>query len=320
MTKTMDELIALGRCDARYGIQGLCLTMVLIFTAILARGAASDHIPQWHAMGPSPCVWGDPLRGSGNALDVSATIRDLRENGFSCYALVIESAPPNSFKDLQRLLPAAQSADVSVWAILIPPSEQHEYGGSLPYRGNYVEWMKALARLSRKYSALRGVNIDDYLSGISTKTFTRSYTCSLYKAKRAINPNLLFAPTIYELDADVANRLAGCVDGVWFWWTNLQGNDSMRSLLEDSRPVVAGRFPIYSGVYAHSTSWHKQGPPEPRVLRGALGIACRYSDGAIIWNLPLGPKSSENPLLGVARSFGQGGSADSAGKCGMPSH
>ncbi len=313
----MDDSIAPVGCNTRRRWRGLCFVEALIFTAALAQGSALNHIPDWHAMGAVPCAWGNPLRGPDNALDVSATIRDLLENGFNCYVLVIESAPPNSFKDFQRLLPAAQSAGVSVWAALIPPSEAREFGGSQPYQGNYVEWMKALGRLSRKYSALRGVNIDDYLSGISAKTFTRPYTCRLYEAKQQANPNLLFAPTIYELDADVANRLAGCVDGVWLWWTNLEGNNSMRSLLEDGRSVVSGRFPVYSGVYAHSTSWHKQGPPEPRILRGALEIACRYSDGAIIWNLPLGPKSSENPLLGVARTFRQGGSADLAGKCGM---
>lgn len=294
-------------------------TALMVFTAPVSRGAISNHIPDWHAMGSEPCIWGDPLRAAGNALDVNATIQDLRENGFNCYALVVENAPPNSYHDLQRLLPAAQSAGILVWAILIPPSEQ-ELGGSLPYHADYVQWMRTLAHLALTHPALRGVNIDDYLSGISAKTFTRSYTCRLYQAKQAINPKLLFTPTIYELDADVANQLAGCVDGAWLWWTNLQHNDSMKSLLEDSRVVVAGRFPVYSGVYAHATSWHKQGPPEPRVLRGALELACRYSNGAIIWSLALGPKSSENPLQEVARAFTPGGSADLAGKCGIASH
>jgi len=109
------------------------------------------------------------------------------------------------------------------------------------------------------------------------------------------------------------------VDGVWFWWTNLEKLDGLRSLLEDSRLVVAGRFPIYAGVYAHSTSWHKEGNPSPKVLRGALELACRYADGAIIWNLPLSPNIADNSLLAAARAFAPGGSADLAGKCSLGS-
>jgi hypothetical protein len=143
--------------------------------------------------------------------------------------------------------------------------------------------------------------------------------CSLYQVKQEINPKLLFVPTIYDLDQGVADHLAGCVDGVWFWWTNLEHLVGLRSLLEDSRLVVSNRFPIYAGVYAHSTSWHKEGNPSPKVLQGALEIGCRYADGAIIWNLALSPNTSDNSLLAVARAFAPGGSADLAGKCGLGS-
>lgn len=286
----------------------------LAWAILLAAQHGLAQTSKMHALGTAPCAWAKPLSGADGKLDVSATIRDLRENGFNCMAQVIEGTPPNSYDDLKRLLPAAGRAGISVWPVIIPPSEG---ASSLPYKSDYVKWAQALARLSLKYPSLRGFNIDDYLSGVSSKTFTRAYTCQLYHAKQQINPKLLFTPTLYELDRGVANRLAGCVDGAWLWFTNLEHNDGMRTLLEDSRVVVAGRFPVYSGVYASSTSWHKQAPPAPRLLRDALEIGCRYADGAIIWQLPLGPKSSSNPLLAVARSFGAGGSADLAGKCGM---
>jgi hypothetical protein len=48
-------------------------------------------------------------------------------------------------------------------------------------------------------------------------------------------------------------------------------------------------------------------------------MGCRYADGAIIWNLPLSPKMSDNILLSVARAFAPGASADLAGKCGLGS-
>lgn len=267
-------------------------------------------------MGTVPCAWAAPIRSRDNSLDVATTIRDLRENGFNCYVQVIESAPPYSLEDLKRLLPAAQSAGISVWAVLIPPTEG---GNSLPYRTDFATWMKTLARLSLKYPSLRGVNIDDLWIDSNAKLFTHAYLCSLYQAKQQINPKFLFVPTVYDLGPAEADRLAGCVDGVWFWWVNLEKNDGWRSLLEDSRVVAGKRFPIYGGVYSQSTSWHKQGNPSPAIMRDALEIACRYANGAIIWELPLAAKSSDNSLLKVARSFTVGGSADLAGKCGLGS-
>jgi hypothetical protein len=292
----------------------LAVSLTLSWAA--AAGATNSSAASDRAMGRAPCIWASPIAGPDSALDVSATIRSLQDNHFNCIAQVIENRPPNSFTDFKRLLAAARSAKISVWAVLIPPSEG---GTSQPYGTNYVGWMKAMARLSLKNPALRGVNIDDLLSGISTRTFTRQYVCSIYQAKQLINPKLLFVPTIYDLDRGVADHLAGCVDGAWFWWVNLEHDDGMRSLLEDSGVVVANRFPIYAGVYAQKTSWHPQGRPSLKVFRSALEIGCRYADGVIIWNLPLSPNSSANAWLAGARDFAPGGSANLAGKCGLGS-
>ncbi|TAM81988.1 MAG: hypothetical protein EPN47_11370 [Acidobacteria bacterium] len=255
--------------------------------------------------------------GPSHPLDVNATVRYLRENGFDCYVLGIASTPPYSFSDLKRLLPALHGTGISVWAELFPPSEP---AVQLPFNKDYVKWMEVLGQLSRQYAELRGVNIDDYLDGVSSKTFTRPYTCRIYRAEKQADPNLLFAPTIYELDSEAVNRLFGCVDGVWFWWTNLGNNGGMRTLLENSRAVVAGRFSVYAGVYAHSTSWHQAAGPRPTVLKEALETGCQYSDGDVMWNVPFGPDQSDNPLLTVSRSFGVGGTASLAAKCGTITH
>jgi hypothetical protein len=298
--------------------RGVFLTLLAFLSlGVAAAAAAGQSSPApGHAMGSAPCVWAEPLHGMDNALDVAATVRALQDNHFNCIAQVIENGPPNSFEDFKRLLASAQTAGISVWPVLIPPSEG---ASSLPYRTDYVGWMKEMAKLSLQYSALRGVNIDDLFSGISTKTFTRDYLQQIYQAKQAINPHLLFVPTVYDLDQDVADRLAGCVDGVWLWWVNLEHNAGLRTVLEDSRVIVANRFPIYSGVYSHQTTWHTAARPAPKILRGALAIGCRYADGAIIWNLPLSPNTPDNAWLATAREFAPGGSADLAGKCGLAS-
>jgi hypothetical protein len=291
----------------------LSLTIFFVGAAATA-GAGQSSPPPGHAMGEAPCVWAFPLKGADNQLDVATTISTLKDNGFSCVGQVITDQPPNTFDDFRRLLVAAQAAGISVWPVLIPPSEG---GNSLPYKTDFVGWMKELAHLSLQYPVLRGVNIDDLMSGISPKTFTRPYLLTLYKAKQEINPNLLFVPTVYDLDQAVADRLAGAVDGVWFWWVNLEHNSGYRSHIENTRLVVANRFPVYGGVYAHSTSWHTEGAPAPATLKRSLQIACKYGDGAVIWLLPLAPNSSANELLKTARGFAPGGSEELAGKCGQ---
>jgi hypothetical protein len=293
-----------------------CLLVVafLAATSLPALCGATPRPQVWHALGSVPCVWAVPIQGRHSELDVGATVRDLQSNGFDCLVQVVSNKPPNSFTDLKRLLVAAQPAGISVWPVLIPPSEG---ASSLPYRSDYVQWMKTLAGLSLRYPVLRGVNVDDLLIGTSSPTFTRAYICHMYQAKQRINPRFLFTPTVYELDTGVATRLAGCVDGVWLWWVNLEKNDGWKSLLEDSRVVVDDRFPVYGGVYARSTSWHRQGDPAPAIMNGALETACSYADGAILWSLALTPPSDAQSLLGVARSFTHGGSSAFAGHCGI---
>ena len=261
-------------------------------------------------MGAEPCSWSVPIERPDHTLDVGATIRLLRANGFTCYVQPIEERPPMAYEDFERLLPAAQGAGIAVWPVLIPAHE----GASLPYRYDFVRWIEELARLSLKYPVLRGVNIDDTDVGGNENVFTRDYLRQIYEAKQKINPALLFIPTIYDLDAEEGDRLAGVVDGVWLWWVNLEQNNGLRAFLKDGRLVARGRFPVYGGVYAHATSWHKTGGPKPELLEKALDLACTYAEGAIIWQLPLTENS--NPWLDVARRFVAGGSSPLAGKCG----
>lgn len=293
-------------------------TLLCIFTCSIRMYARQSSQPSrevnWHAMGSTPCAWSPPVVDANGAIDPEATIRILKANGLGCYGALIwrqreHGSQAFDWASFKKFVAEAEPAGIDVWAILIPPSEG---GDSPPFNRDYVRWMQELASLSLHYPNLHGVNIDDYLSGISKKTFTPAYTCDLYRAKQAINPKLQFAPTVYDLDSSLATQYGGCIDGVWLWWTNLDMTTGFESWLKNTRLAVGGRFPIYSGVYAHGTSWHHTAP-KPGVLRGSLDTACRYADGAIIWQMPLTPP---NPLLDVARTFGAGGSSPVAGRCG----
>lgn len=279
-----------------------------------AGAASAPKVQNWHALGSSPCAWWMPLKDANGQFDISRSVNALRSDGFQCSVFVIEkSSAVNSFANFKKLLDATRDTNIAMWAVIVPPAE----GGDItpPYRGDYVAWARALAELSLKYKNFRGFNIDDYINaGINGKTFTKSYGCKIYATKEKINPNFLFVPTIYDLDPKVANRLAGCVDGVMLWFVNLESDGGLKTILEDSRYVVDGRFPIYGGVYAHSTSWHKEGNPSPAVFRRTLETTCKYADGAVAWQLSLEPG---NPLLAVMKTFLPGGSSPYAGKCGV---
>jgi hypothetical protein len=293
----------------------LLLCCSLLGTAIAYGGQSSEQKAEidWHALGSTPCAWSPAVADARGAIDPGATIRILKANGLGCYGALIwvqrKGGPPtfdwNSFKSF---VAAAQPAGIIVWAILIPPSEG---GNSPPFNRDYIRWMKELATLSLKYPCLKGVNIDDFYW--DTKFFTPQYTCHIYLAKQSINPRLQFAPTIYGLDEDFAPRYGNCIDGVWLWWRNLEGSVGLDVWLKNSRLVEKNRFPIYGGVYAGTTHWHKQRRPEPKIVSGALATTCRYANGAVLWQMALSPP---NPLLEVARAFGVKGSSLLAGKCG----
>lgn len=298
------------------GIGSIVLCLLLAFSlGAQARGQANSpaahKVREWHAMGSSPCAWWTPMNQPDGSIDIDGTVRGLRSNGFHCGVFVIEEAGPgNSYESFQKLLEATKDTGIQLWVVIIPPSEGAD---SLPYRSDYVAWSWALAKLSTRYKNFRGFNIDDIDQDISEKTFTKNYVCKIYAAKQEINPRLLFVPTVYDLDRRAADRLAGCVDGVWLWWVNLEKSTGMPSFLENSRYAAGGRFPIYAGVYAHSTSWHKEGNPEPTVFEQSLEDSCKYSDGAIIWQLSLAP----DPLLDVTKKFLPGGPSTYAGRCGV---
>lgn len=303
--------------------RAICCLVLVVSLGALSRGEAETPQLQMGAKAPVagsfPCAWWLPINGPDHNTDVAATVRGLRAAGFKCGAFVVQgTAPAKSYDSFQKILEATKDTDIAMWVIIVPPAEKG--AETLPYRTDYVAWAEALARLSLKYKNFRGFNIDDYLNpGINTKTFTRDYGCEIYAAKKKINPGFLFMPTLYDLDRTIADQLAGCVDGVWLWWTNLEEAIGLQSLLENSPYAVRGRFPVYAGVYAHWTSWHNEakGSPSPLVYRLTLESACKYADGVILWQPSLDPS---DPLLSVAKQFLTGGSSAYAGKCGAVEH
>ena len=225
----------------------LCITAIIIglfpttSVGVFGRRAGGKRAKR---DGECPLCLVPPKGEPGPHPYVPRTIELLQKNGFRCQAMPIEAKPPYDWWDFQQLVAAADKAGIDTWPVLIPPSEG---GNSLPYATDYVTWFKVLAKLSLRYPHLRGVNIDDMVQGISAKTFTRDYVCELYRDKQDINSQFLAIPTVYDLDTRLADRLAGCVDGVWFTWTNLETATGYAAFLENSRLAVNGSLPHLCG-------------------------------------------------------------------------
>jgi hypothetical protein len=287
------------------------LALLTASAVAVAAGLPKTAGPSRHAMGPNPCVWWQGVNRPDGSTDIDATVRGLKLVHAHCGVYPIAGkGQSNSYDNLQRLLEATQGSGIELWTVLIPPSEGAD---SLPYRNDYLKWTRELAELSVRYKNFRGFNIDDIDQDESQKTFTHEYLCEIAHAKNEINPHFLFVPTVYDLDGATADRLAGCVDGVWLWWVNLEKVTGLRSFIENTRYVVHGRFPVYGGVYAHWNSWHK-GSPAPDIFRDSLATTCLHADGVVIWNLPL---DTNNPLNEIARAFESGGSVANDGRCGI---
>lgn len=295
----------------------IVLVCVLAMGAVAMDAQTDSHLQHstqirsmdWGAMGTSPCAWSVPVQKSDHSLDVEKTIQLLKQGGFTCEIAVIGDGPSRSWAEFKQLAAAANTADIDLWPVILPPSE----GTSQPYGHDYVAWAEAFAKLSLQYPHMRGLNIDDLDQDVSRETFTREYVCRIYRAKQKINPKLLFVPTIYDLDRSIADQLAGCVDGVWLWWVNLEKATGLPSFLENSKLATSGRFPIFGGLYAHWTSWHKQENPIPAVFQETLEDTCEHADGTMIWNISL---EAPDPLLEVTKKFMAGGASPLAGKCG----
>ena len=103
----------------------------------------------------------------------------------------------NAWEDLQSYLPEAKMAGTSVIIELLPPSECPPINTagnySEPYRLDFTTWVKEIAKLSLRYSNLKGYGIENLLQNINlgylSQTYVNNFKSSRtsYKSKTAIH-------------------------------------------------------------------------------------------------------------------------------------
>ena len=165
---------------------------------------------------PFTRLWGD----STDHVDTDFLVQRLIELKANNYFWLI-GRTNNDWDDLSVFLPKAKMAGITVWVYLLAPSEQPPTPGatsfSEPYRTNYTTWAQEIARLSLRYSNLKGYVIDDFWFNVRDDTlFTPTYINSMVTAGKSFNPNLKFYPLTYsnEVFNPYTRNLSTLFDGL----------------------------------------------------------------------------------------------------------
>ncbi len=108
--------------------------------------------------------------------------------------------------DLQSYLPEAKMSGTSVNIELLPPSECPPINPngvySEPYRLDFTTWAQEIAKLSLRYSNLKGYGIENLQQNIDQGYLSQTYVNNVKAAGQAINPKLQFVsfePKNYNL-------------------------------------------------------------------------------------------------------------------------
>jgi len=202
-------------------------------------------------------------------VDTPATINRLLELHVTTYGYLLDSYRGTEDWESLRLefMPAAQAAGIKVWVYLTPPSE----GMSLPYGGNYTEWVKQIATLANAYPNLQAWVIDDFTANLST--FPAANMIALQNYAHTINPQLaLFVIAYYEqATSSFANTYKNAIDGIIYpnaERTQLNLSAYIDTLYNNMHPY---NIPIYIAPYGTFSNYTSMKSAE--TLKAEMDIA-----------------------------------------------
>ena len=158
------------------------------------------------------------LPRTGGHIIVDSLINQLVRLKVNTYMFGISEN--NDWYDLISFLPKSEMAGISVWIYLMPPSESaplcSDCGNQKPFRLNYIQWAKVIAKLSIRYSNIKAYAIDDFWGNIPNN-YTIAYIETMIAAGKTINPNLKFYPLTYFGEVNkpyTMGDLASKIDGL----------------------------------------------------------------------------------------------------------
>lgn len=231
----------------------------------------------------------------GDHVNVKFLAKRLEQLHANTYMFLIGHSK-NDWSDFIDFLPLAKKGHITVWAYLLPPSEtpsqDSKFRYSEPYRLDYTKWSTAIAKLSLKFSNLKGYIIDDFwrnvtpTEGVHSIRLTKEDIRVMIDSAKKINPQIKFYPLMYfthQMDSQAfAKTWAPMIDGVVAAYPE-NANQVERTL--DAMNHNAGkRLPMIvmvSGDESTLTKFnHIDGTPQniANGLNSMIGIA---NDGSI---------------------------------------
>lgn len=243
-------------------------------------------------------TWGGVIRTDDGHVDVERQLAAVQSLGVTTYNFPVWNNP-HDWDDCQRFLPLAAEAGLKVWITILSPWQG---GNSQPFESDFLAWFDAFGRLAGDYANLVAVSIDDFACEGNLDTFTPHYVRQLLRALRQKRDDVAFCSTIYGLSPVLLEQYAKLMDGVTLWWVNLDTTLGMEEWLWANKTLVAGRFPIIAGVYAHPTTWHPA-PPAVKAFRHALRIAHKDADGVMLFHPNLAAGDADPLVVHVRQTY-----------------
>lgn len=232
-----------------------------------------------------------------NGADQISAIALLLDKGYEEYYFVMTDLDPKSVSLTDKLLSSADTTDLKIRIILLPPSE----GGP---NGNYDwnRWIEYFNSLKKHHKSFDGFTIDDF-NWISTRNDTRfeynidfmEYS-NLREALKEKREGVKFLPTIY-FEGKRTNIAVGnysdlidgvlLVSGCYYDISALEEQIHIFDTLFDNKP---NRYIVYPTI-THNYSRYNYNPPSDSQVISTLSIASNMADGLIVWH------DMDNPVI-----------------------
>jgi hypothetical protein len=241
------------------------------------------------------------MRTPENRTDIARLLAVLKEMGAKDYMHLVwrEKEYPSAWRDFQSMAPEFQKANINLWLYLTPPSE----GVPDPFGGDYVRWASECAQVAKRYSAVKGICIDDFNGNV--KKFTPAYCKQMMVEAHKTAPGLaLLVVCYFGYQKTIAAHVeAGAIDGVIFPYfyphKNLSDTMQLRPQIESYRKWLdqrvemgglSGKMPLVVMVYATKHSQSRD-EPTPAYVKTCLEIGLEttrsgLTDGVVTYCLP----------------------------------
>ena len=222
----------------------------------------------------------------------------LLKKGYGEYYYVMNNfEDPKSVRITDKLLENANTTNLKIIIILLPPSE-----GDSSTNYNWKGWIKYFNSLEKKYpKSFEGFTIDDF-NWISTRSDTKfknnvdfmEYTELSVELKHK-NEDVKFYPTVYFEGTKtglVLKKYKNYIDGLVVasgCYYNVSILDKQLQIFSElfNKPM---RYVVYPTI-TYNYSKLDYSPPTDRLIMATLSIASNSSDGLVIW------RDADNPVI-----------------------